>query len=161
MNTPAVAALKVVIALSLAGSLLVQVGMIPLIWNDLEGVPLGVRSVAVSLLVLEVVVLQVVALCVWKLLTLVSRGSVFSPDAFRYVDIIIGAVCAGSVTTAAIAVMLAPGETAPGIVGLLCGASLVIAGVALVVYVLRMLLRQAISREAEAAQLRSELEEVI
>ncbi|MFG6403700.1 DUF2975 domain-containing protein [Microbacterium sp. P04] len=161
MNTAAVAALKVVIALSLAGSLLVQVGMIPLIWNDLEDVPLGVRTVAVSLLVLEIVVLQVVALCVWKLLTLVSRGSVFSPAAFRYVDIIITAVCAGSVTTAAIAVMLAPGETAPGIVGLLCGASLVIAGVALVVYVLRMLLRQAISREAEAAQLRSELEEVI
>ena len=97
------------------------------------------------LLILEVVALQVVAVCIWQLLTLVRRGTVFSDAAFRYVDVVIGAITAGSVVTAVIAVMLVPGETAPGVVGLICGASLVIAGVALVVYVLRMLLKQAVS----------------
>jgi hypothetical protein len=50
---------------------------------------------------------------------------------------------------------------APGLVGLVCGASLVIAGVALIVLVLRMLLVQAVARETEAQHLRSELNEVI
>jgi hypothetical protein len=99
--------------------------------------------------------------CIWQLLTLVRRGTVFSDAAFRYVDVVIGAITAGSVVTAVFAVMLVPGDTAPGVVGLICGASLVIAGVALVVYVLRMLLKQAVSREVEAEHLRSELDEVI
>jgi hypothetical protein len=60
-----------------------------------------------------------------------------------------------------LAVALAPGEVAPGVVALLCGASLVIAGVALVVVVMRALLAQAIAREREARELRSELDEVI
>ena len=50
---------------------------------------------------------------------------------------------------------------APGIVGLICGAALVIAGVALIVLVLRMLLAQAVAREVEAQRLRTELNEVI
>jgi hypothetical protein len=153
--------LRAVIALSLAGSLFVQVWMMPIIWNDLAGVPIWLRTIAITLLILEIVALQVVAVCIWQLLTMVRRGSVFSSAAFRYVDIVIGAITAGSVITAVIAVMLAPGDTAPGVVGLICGAALVIAGVALVVYVLRMLLKQAVNREAEAAHLRSELNEVI
>jgi Protein of unknown function (DUF2975) len=161
MSSLAIVLLRVVIALSLAGSLFVQVWMMPLIWNDLEGAPDWLRATAITLLVLEVIALQVIAVCIWQLLTMVRRGSVFSDAAFRYVDIIIGAITAGSVLTAVIAVLLAPGGTAPGIVGLICGASLVIAGVALVVYVLRMLLRQAVTREAEADHLRSELNEVI
>ena len=161
MSNLAINLLRVVIALSLAGSLFVQVWMMPIIWNDLAGVPVWLRTIAVSLLILEIVALQVVAVCIWQLLTMVRRGSVFSDAAFRYVDIVIGAITAGSVITAVIAVMLAPGDTAPGIVGLICGASLVIAGVALVVYVLKMLLKQAVTREAEAAHLRSELDEVI
>ena len=76
-------------------------------------------------------------------------------------DVIIGSIVAGSVLTFALAVMLAPGDAPPGIVGLICGASLVIAGVALIVFVLRVLLAQAVAREAEALHLRSELDEVI
>lgn len=161
MSNLAIVLLRVVIALCLAGSLFVQVWMMPLIWNDLEGVPDWLRATAITLLILEIVSLQVVAVCIWQLLTMVRRGSVFSDAAFRYVDTIIGAITAGSVLTSVIAVMLSRGQTAPGIVGLICGASLVIAGVALVVYVLRMLLRQAVRRDAEAQHLRSELDEVI
>jgi Protein of unknown function (DUF2975) len=161
MGHIAIALLRVVIGLSIAGSLFVQVWMMPIIWNDLGGVPVWLRATAVTLLVLGIVTLQVVAVCVWQLLTMVRRGLVFSHEAFRYVDVVIGAITAASVITAVFAVMLAPGEVAPGIVGLICGASLVIGGVALVVYVLRMLLMQAVARESEAEDLRSELNEVI
>ena len=44
---------------------------------------------------------------------------------------------------------------------LICGASLLIAGVALIILVLRVLLAQAVARDAEANQLRAELGEVI
>ena len=161
MGILAIVLLRVVIALSFAGSLFVQFWMMPIIWNDLSELPDWLRVTAVLLLILEVVALQVIAVCIWQLLTLVRRGTVFSDAAFRYVDVVIGAITAGSVVTAVIAVMLVPGETAPGVVGLICGASLVIAGVALVVYVLRMLLKQAVTREVEAEHLRSELDEVI
>ena len=161
MGSLAIVLLRVVIALSFAGSLFVQFWMMPIIWNDLSELPDWLRVTAVLLLILEVVALQVIAVCIWQLLTLVRRGTVFSDAAFRYVDVVIGAITAGSVVTTVIAVMLVPGETAPGVVGLICGASLVIAGVALVVYVLRMLLKQAVTREVEAEHLRSELDEVI
>ena len=43
----------------------------------------------------------------------------------------------------------------------MCGASLVLGGMALLVVVMKMLLRQAIEREDEARALRSELDEVV
>ncbi|MET0714410.1 MAG: DUF2975 domain-containing protein [Mycetocola sp.] len=153
--------LRVVIVLALIGSLGVQILMMPLIWADLEGTDDRLRVLLVGILVLGILTMQVSGLCVWRLLTMVRRGSVFTRGAFRYVDIIIGAIAAGSVLTFLLAVLLAPGDAAPGIVGLICGAALVIAGVALIVLVLRALLAQAVARELEAEQLRSELNEVI
>jgi hypothetical protein len=119
------------------------------------------RAAFITLLVLFIVTLQVSAICIWQLLTMVRRDSVFSQAAFRYVDVIIGAVATASVLLFLVAVLLAPGSIAPGIVGLICGASLVTAGIALLVLVMRMLLAQAVAREAEARRLRSELDEVI
>ena len=151
-------ALRVVIALALAGSLFVQVVMMPLIWADLEGAEDWARGLFIAILVLGIVTMQVSAICIWQLLTMVRRGSVFSTAAFRYVDVIIGAVAAASVLAFLMAVLLAPGEVAPGIVGLICGASLVLGGMALLVVVMKALLRQAIASETEAQSLRSELD---
>jgi hypothetical protein len=153
--------LRVVIALALAGSLLVQTVMMPLLWADLRGAPDWFRVSLVSVVVLGIVAMQVIAVCVWRMLTLTQRGSVFSPAAFRYVDVVIVAILSGSVLTFLVAVILAPSEIAPGVVGLVCGAALVIAGVALIVVVLRALLAQAIDRDAEARTLRAELDEVV
>jgi hypothetical protein len=162
MGQLTVLALRVVLALALAGSLFVQAVMVPLIWMDLDYAPTAVRVPFVVIVVLVIVTMQVSAVCVWRLLTMVRRGTVFSPAAFRYVDIIIGAVAAASVLTFGLAVTLAPGEAvAPGIVGLICGLALVIAGVALVILVQRMLLAQAVARDTEAHQLQAELDEVI
>jgi hypothetical protein len=162
MGNLAVLALRVVISIALAGSLVVQTVMVPLLWVDLDDAPAGVRVPVVVIVVLGILAMQVVAVCVWRLLTMVRRGTVFSHAAFRYVDIVIGAVSTGSVLTFALAVTLAPGEAvAPGLVGLICGVSLVIGGVALLVLVMRMLLAQAVARDAEAQHLEAELNEVI
>jgi hypothetical protein len=105
--------------------------------------------------------MQVFAVCVWQLLTRVRRGSIFSESSFRYVDVIIGAIAAAAVLMFALAVLLAPGGTAPGIVGLICGGALVLGGVALLVVVMKALLKQATDREHEAQALRAEIDEVI
>ena len=161
MDKLTILALRIVIALCLVGSLFVQVVIVPLFWLDLEDVELWARISLVVIIVLGIVTLQVTAVCVWQLLSMVRKGSVFSHGAFRYVDVIFGAVAVASVLVFALAVLLAPGGTAPGIVGLICGISLAIAGAALVVLVLRMLLTQALARDAEVQHLRSELDEVI
>ena len=163
MGKLTILALRIVIAMALAGSLFVQVRMVPLLSTDLieAGAPDGPRIALLAIVVLGILCVQVVAVCVWRLLTMVRRGTVFSHRAFRFVDIIFGAIAFAAVLVFGIAVILAPGETAPGIVLLICGAALMIGGVALVVLVMRTLLIQAVARDVEAAQLRSELDEVI
>lgn len=168
MGKIAVLALRIVIAVALAGSLFVQV-MTVWFWTQGEfGTRLDVAVPLVLIVLLGIGALQVIGVCVWRLLTMVRRGTVFSLASFRYVDAVIGALAAGAVLTFGIAVVAAyanrttPGdEVAPGVVALICGASLVVAGVALIVLVLRTLLAQAVALDATAHQLRSELDEVI
>lgn len=162
MGNLAVLALRVVLAVALGGSLFVQAVMVPLLWADLDEAPAAVRVPMVIIVILGIMTMQVTAVCVWRLLTMVRKGTVFSHAAFRYVDIVIGAIAAASLLTFGLAVTLAPGEAvAPGIVGLICGLSLVVGGVALIVLVLRMLLAQAVALDAEAHHLQAELDEVI
>lgn len=161
MGKVTISVLKVVIALSLAGSLVVQVVIVPTVWADLDDTPFAVRTFVIALMVLGVATMQVFAVCVWQLLTKVRKGSVFSDASFRYVDTIIWSIATAAVIALIFAVLLAPGEAAPGLVGLVCGASLVLGGVALLVVVMKSLLRQAIDREREASELRTELGEVI
>ncbi|MCD1268858.1 DUF2975 domain-containing protein [Microbacterium sp. MEC084] len=161
MGRYVVLASQFVIALSLAGSLVVQTVILPLVWIDLEGEALWGRVALVTIAALWILGLQVCAVCVWRLLGMVRRGSVFSRRAFRWVDVIIAAIAFDAVITFVLAVLLAPGDVAPGVVALVCGAALVTGGVALLVAVMRQLLQQAIDRDAEARALRSELDEVI
>lgn len=168
MGRFAVLTLRVVIASALIGSLGVQLVMVPLLWLDLESASASVRVPLVVLMVLGIVTMQVTAICVWRLLTMVRRGTVFSHAAFRYVDIVIGAIASASLFTFGIAVVAAysnrttPGdEVAPGMIALICGVSLVVAGVALIVFILRMLLAQAVALDSQAKHLQSELDEVI
>lgn len=163
MGKLTVLALRIVLGLVLAGSLFVQGWIVPLLAIDLQeaGAPTGARTTLIVLVVLGIVTVQVTLVCVWRLLTMVRRGTVFSHAAFRDVDIICGAVAAASVLMFGLAVLLAPGGIAPGIILLTCGASLLIAGVALIVLVLRTLLAKAVDRDAEANHLQTELDEVI
>ena len=162
MGKLTVIALRIVLAMVLAGSLFVQAVMVPLFWADLDDAPAGVRTSLVVIVILGIVAMQVTAVCVWRLLTMVRRGTVFSDAAFGYVDVIIGAVSVASLLTFAVGVTLAPGDAAaPGVVLLIGGVGVVVAGIALIVLVMRMLLAQAVARDAEAHHLRAELDEVI
>jgi Protein of unknown function (DUF2975) len=125
-----VVALRAVLAMALAGSLLVQAVLVPLMAIDLEEADPDVAHLQVPFAVLMVLIIltaQVFVVCVWRLVTMARRGTVFSD----------------------------------GMVFLVCGGSLLAAGIALVVLVMRTLLAQAISREVEAHELRAELDEVI
>lgn len=152
--------------MALAGSLFVQAVLVPLLFIDLsedfsEDVA-DLRFPLITIAVLAIVIIQVCAVCVWRLLTMVKRGTVFSHAAFRYVDVIIGAIAAGSLLPLSLGVVLAPGESvAPGIVLLIGGAAVLIAGIALIDVVLRMLLAQAVARDTEANHLKAELDKVI
>ncbi|GAA4894846.1 DUF2975 domain-containing protein [Streptomyces coeruleoprunus] len=157
--------LRAVLVALLAGSVFVQAVMVPLLAVDLKGLDADVAHLRVPLLVIIVmgiVTVQVVLVCVWRLVTMVRRGTVFSHAAFRYVDIVIGALVAAALLVFALAVVLAPGEAvAPGIVLLICGLVVAVLGVALIVLVLRTLLAQAVARDVEAARMQDELDGVI
>ncbi|NHI05154.1 transmembrane transport protein [Streptomyces sp. KO7888] len=140
-----------------------QTVMAVLLAVDVGGSDLSDRLVPIlTIVVLGAGTAQVVLVSVWRLVTMVRRGTVFSHAAFRHVHLVIGAFLAASLLAFALGVVLAPGEAvAPGIVLLLCGAALAVFGVALVVLVLRMLLAQAVARDVEASRMRAELAEVI
>ncbi|MFC7843383.1 DUF2975 domain-containing protein [Streptomyces sp. NPDC001046] len=165
MGKLAVVALRVVLVVLLAGSLFVQGVMVPLLAADLNGLEpeyAHLRTPILVIIVLGVLTAQVVAVCVWRLVTMVRRGTVFSHGAFRYVHLVIGAFVAAACLVFALGVVLAPGEAvAPGVVLLLGGVGVAVLGVALVVLVLRMLLAQAVARDIEAHRMQAELEEVI
>lgn len=166
MGKPAILALRIVLAVALAGSLFVQAVMVPLLAIDLrEDFNADIAEVRIPIIVivlLGILMIQIVMVCVWRLLAMVRAGTVFSHAAFRPVDVIIAAIAVASVLMFALGVVLAPGEAAaPGTVLLIGGAAVLIAGVALVVVVMRMLLAQAVARDAEAQGLQAELDEVI
>ncbi|MEV4561714.1 DUF2975 domain-containing protein [Kitasatospora sp. NPDC049285] len=163
MGKLAVRALRAVLAVVLTGSVLVQVLMV---WTLVSGsdpedgsVPLTAFRV---ITVLGIGAAQTALVCVWRLVTMVRRGTVFSHASFRYVDVIIGAIVAVALLWFAVAAVNAPGQRDdPGVTLIMGGIGLAIPGVALIVLVLRMLLAQAVARDVEAAQMQAELDEVI
>ncbi|MRJ76341.1 DUF2975 domain-containing protein [Aeromicrobium sp. SMF47] len=166
MARPTILVLRLVIAAIVLGSLFVQVVIVPLLATDLsEDVNDDVAAVRVPVVViilLAIVCVQVSMISVWRLLTMVRRGTVFSPRAFRHVDVVIGAIAVAAALMFALGAVLAPGEAAaPGVVLLIGGLGVLLAGVALIVTVQRALLVQAVERDVRAQQLESELGEVI
>lgn len=160
-----VLALRAVLAMLLTGSVFVQAVMVPLLAADLDGLDAEhayLRAPLLLIVFLGVVTVEVVLVCVWRLVTMVRRGTVFSHAAFRLVHVVIGAVVAAALLVFTLGALLAPGEAvAPGVVLLVGGAGVAVLGVALVVLVLRMLLAQAVARDVEATRMRAELNEVI
>ena len=163
MGTWTVRALRVVLALVLVGTVFVQGfalwalvsgsdpedGSLPLAWFRVMTI-LGMGCV------------QVAVVCVWRLVTMVRRGTVFSDAAFRYVDGIIGAIVAAALVWFVVTAINAPDQRDdPGVTLIMAGIGVAILGVALIVLVLRMLLAQAVARDVEAMRMQAELDDVI
>ncbi len=163
MGKLTVRALRAVLVLVLAGTVLLQVLMV---WtlisgNDKEDGSLPLTALRV-ITILGLVSVQVIGVCVWRLVTMVRRGTVFSDAAFRYVDIVIGAIVAAGLVWFVVTGVNAPGQRDdPGVTLIMGGIGVGILGVALIVLVLRMLLAQAVARDVEAVQLRAELDQMI
>lgn len=165
MGKLTVLALRVALCMMFFGSAFIQTVVALLLGLDVGQADPDVAMIRTPLVVFTVLAilgLQVAVVCVWGLLTMVARGTVFSRDAFRLVNIVIGAFGASSLLTFGLGVALAPGEAvAPGVVLLIGGAAVCIAAVALIVLVLKALLVQAVDTDMEARKLRTELDEVI
>ena len=163
MGKLAVHALRAMLAVLLTGTVLIQVLMV---WTLISGkdpedgtLPLTALRV---ITVLGMVTVQVTFVCVWRLVTMVRRGTVFSHAAFRYVDLVIGAIVAASLMWFTVTAVNAPGQRDdPGVTLIMGGIGAAILSVALIVLVLRMLLAQAVARDVEATQLKAELNEVV
>ncbi|HEY2262169.1 MAG TPA: DUF2975 domain-containing protein [Streptosporangiaceae bacterium] len=163
MGKLAVGALRAVLAVVLAGTVLIQALMVWVLvsGSDPEDGSLPLTAFRVITIV-GLVSVQVIGVCVWRLVTMVRSGTVFSPAAFRYVDVVIGAIVAAALVWFAVTGVNAPGQRDdPGVTLIMGGIGVGILGVALIVLVLRMLLAQAVARDVEAAQLRVELDQVI
>lgn len=156
MQPRATATLKALIVVLLALLLVAQIVLIPGVaavtaYRNPDLAFLEVPGIigAVGFLAL----VEIVLLCVWKLLSLVRTDQIFSPRAFRYVDIIIGtmvaaaALIAGSLIVIYAARAVNPGILLLGVLGMVVGASL-----ALLVGVLRGLLRKALQLEQDMSE---------
>lgn len=164
MGTWTIRALRLVLAGLLLGLLAVQAGVLPALAGDLADVPelAGVRWVVAGLCAAGLAAVEVVLVCVWRLLTLARRDAVFSTAAFRWVDVVAWAALAAAALAFVLGFLLAPGEAVPpGFVLLVGLAGAGALAVALVVVVLRLLLAQAVALDATATTLRAELDEVI
>ncbi|MFD8720877.1 DUF2975 domain-containing protein [Streptomyces sp. NPDC059629] len=161
MGKLAVGALRVVLGVVFLGTVFVQAGMVWALAAKPDDGSLPLTPLRV-ITILGMAAVQVALVCVWRLVTMVRRGTVFSHAAFRYVDGVIGAIVAAALVWFAVTAVNAPGQRDdPGVSVIMAGIGLAVLGVALIVLVLRMLLVQAVARDVEAAQMRAELDEVI
>ncbi|MFE5589921.1 DUF2975 domain-containing protein [Streptomyces sp. NPDC056549] len=163
MGKLTVRALRAVLAVVLTGTVLVQIMMVWVVvsGDDPEDGSLPLTPLRL-IVVLGMAAAQVALVCVWRLVAMVRKGTVFSHAAFRYVDGVIGAIVAVALLWFAVTGINAPGQRDdPGVTVIMGGIGLAILGVALIVLVLRMLLAQAVARDVEAARMQAELDEVI
>ncbi|MET9132436.1 DUF2975 domain-containing protein [Streptomyces antibioticus] len=163
MGKLTVRALRAVLAVVFTGTVFVQALMMWVLvsGNDPEDGSLPLTALRV-VTILGIGTVQVALVCVWRLVSMVRRGTVFSRAAFRYVDVIIGAIVAAALVWFTVTALNAPGQRDdPGVTLVMGGIGVAILGIALIVLVLRMLLAQAVARDVEATQMQAELDEVI
>ncbi|WP_091226756.1 DUF2975 domain-containing protein [Microbacterium sp. 3J1] len=96
---------------------------------------------------------EVTLVCIWFLLSLVQDDRIFRVEAFRYVDVILAAlVSAGVLILAAYAVILASRAVSLSLTLLALLGIVVSAALALLVVVLRGLLRKALELEHDLSE---------
>ncbi|WP_232241231.1 DUF2975 domain-containing protein, partial [Kutzneria sp. 744] len=126
MGKLTVHALRAVLAVVFVGTVLVQVLMV---WtlvsgNDPEDGKLPLTAFRV-LTIVGLLAVEVALFCVWRLVAMVRRGTVFSHAAFRYVDGVIGSIVAVALVWFAVTAVNAPGQRDdPGVTGIMAGIGL-------------------------------------
>lgn len=130
MGKLTVRALRAVLVVVLAGSVFVQALMVWVLvsGSDPEDGSLPLTPLRV-LTILGVGTVQAALVCVWRLVAMVRRGTVFSHAAFRYVDVIIGAIVAAALVWFAVTALNAPGQRDdPGVTLIMGGIGVAVLG---------------------------------
>ncbi|NKF30651.1 DUF2975 domain-containing protein [Pseudomonas sp. BGM005] len=103
--------------------------------------------------VVFIALIEVTLVCVWFLLSLVQTDRIFRVEAFRYVDIILGALVAAGVLILASYLVIVANRAVSLSLSLLAILGVVVsAALALLVVVLRGLLRKALELEQDLSE---------
>lgn len=155
MGPLVILALRALLILIALGALGGQIVIVVVIATHIAGPEVLVLAVAYSVLgVAAIACVQVALVALWVLLSKVRRGAIFDERAFRWVDVISVAGLIAAVLVAALCAHAGEIDDAPGLV--LIGLGVGIGGVAfaLLMVVMRGLLRNA-------TVLRRELDKVV
>ena len=158
MQRPTILVLKAIIAAMILLILACQLFLVPPTAHGMartypEFADLVVPGIVIAELFL--LCIQVVNVCVWRLLSMVGEQNIFSTDAFRWVDVILGSIVAATLLiVVAFAMLASAGVGNPSILLLGSLGVVVGSGLSLLVIVLRGLLKNA-------AQLQYDLSEVV
>ncbi|HRN29669.1 MAG TPA: DUF2975 domain-containing protein [Terrimesophilobacter sp.] len=158
MHRATIASLKALLVAMIALLLACQVFVVPGMAREFaDAFPdlnhLEIPGILVALLFL--VCVQVVLVCVWRLLSMVRTSVIFSERAFVWVDIILGTMVLATLLIAVSMVTLSLSSVASPTVMLLLALGVVVgASLALLIVVIRGLLRNA-------RQLQQDMSEVV
>jgi hypothetical protein len=141
-------ALRVLLVVIMLGGLAGQLWFFPTLAGELARTYPELQWLGGPLLAIVVLVIlgaQVALVALWRLLSMVERDSVFSPDAFRWVDVIILAAIVDTVLVLGIWTLLTFGANANPPALMLTEFALVVCGAALALpmVVMKGLLRKA------------------
>lgn len=148
--------LKLLIAALIVMLLAAQVIAVPLVAATLaEQYPefAGLQYPALILSIALILCVQLTFACVWQLLSLVNRDTIFSRAAFRYVDAILVLLIAATVIVVVALIMLTAAKaTTPSLMLLGCFGVVIGGGLALLVLVMRGLLEKALQLEQDLSE---------
>jgi len=156
MRSPLIVVTKALIVVMFATVVACQVWVVPMIASGFARTApefAHLETPGIALVVALLMCVEAVLVCVWRLLTFVSRGSVFDAHSFRWVDAIIAAIGAAGAILVIGMTVISDARAGNPFVALMGTIALVtIIGLALVVLVMRRLLRQATVLRQEMAE---------
>lgn len=157
MGRTAIVALRVLPAVILVGSLAGQLLFFPVLASQLAEIYpelTWLKWPLLAVVVLLILVAQIAVVAIWVLLAMVEHESVFSAEAFRWVDVIIaaGIVDAALVLGVNAFLSLHVHANPPGLMLLLLALTVGGAALACLMVVMKGLLRKASSLQAELSE---------
>ncbi|GAA1860968.1 DUF2975 domain-containing protein [Microbacterium koreense] len=156
MQRSTIVILKGLIGVLLAMILACQIFVVPLVaeqsaWRYHQIAYLQVPGIVIGILFLACV--QVVLICVWRLLSLVREDAIFTQPTVPEVDVSLWAVAFATLLVAVTLVTLTASGVMNGSITLLCVLGIVVgAGLSLLIVVLRGLLRKATQLEHDLSE---------